>query len=211
MSLIHDRRDYNAEPLRKSDLDPDPIRQFERWYRQAEEAGLNEPYAMVLATADAQGIPSARIVLLRGYGPEGFRFFSNARSQKGRELRENPRASLVFDWHEIDRQVRVDGDVEAIPDPEADAYFESRPLEAKLGAWASDQSAVIPNRRELEARFEEVAQRFGDGPIPRPPGWVGYRVRPTAIEFWQGRPGRLHDRLRYRLAEGGWIIERLAP
>lgn len=207
------REDYRGEPLRVDDLDDDPAVVFRSWLADAETAGLLEPSAMTLATADADGHPSARTVLLRGLDHRGFVFYTNLRSRKARELTENPRASLVFRWQELLRQVTVTGDVERVTDAEADAYFATRPLDSQLGAWASPQSQVIADRAELEARLAEVVERFGAGPVPRPQRWGGFRVLPRTIEFWQGQPARLHDRIRYRRddATEAWMRERLAP
>ncbi len=206
------RRDYEKGVLFESELDPDPIRQFQHWLADAEAANLLEPGAMVLATATAAGEPSARVVLLRHSGPDGFWFFTNYDSRKGRELAANPAASLVFYWDQLERQVRIEGNVERLPDAESDAYFQTRPRASQLSAWASPQSDVVTTRDALEARLSAVETRFGDGEIPRPANWGGYRVMPAAIEFWQGRQSRLHDRIRYRRdAQGAWIRERLAP
>jgi pyridoxamine 5'-phosphate oxidase len=198
--------------LSEADLDPNPFRQFQTWLDQAVAAGLREPYAMTLATATPDGQPSARMVLLRGLDERGFAFFSNYASRKGEELDANPRAALVFYWAELDRQVRIEGPVEKTSAEESDAYFRGRPEGSRLGAWASRQSSVIAGRHVLEAEMRELQARFPDGTIPRPPHWGGYRVRPTVIEFWESRPNRLHDRLRYvRREDGGWRIERLSP
>lgn len=199
-------------PLRRADLDPDPVRQFARWLGEAEQAGIALPNAMTLATASGEGAPSARMVLLKEVDGRGFVFFSNDDSHKGRELAANPRAALVFHWPALSRQVRVEGRVERVADREADAYFASRPRGSQLGAHASAQSRVIPERTFLEARLEAVTRQFAGREVPRPPHWGGYRVVPAAVEFWQEGDHRLHDRLRYRRDEaGGWLIERLAP
>ncbi len=208
----HDqRRDYNKQVLREADLDPDPIRQFQSWFDEAESSGLVEPGAMVLATATPSGAPSARVVLLRRTDPRGFTFFTNYDSRKGRELAANPRATLVSYWAELERQVRIEGVIEQLDSADSDAYFGRRPRGSQISAWASPQSDVVTDRETLEQRLTEVEARFGDGEIPRPPNWGGYRLVPDLIEFWQGRESRLHDRLCYRLTKGAWTIERLAP
>ena len=199
--------------LTKDSVDANPIRQFQAWFDEVRAGGVSEQDSIstVLATANKDGRPSARVVLLKSFDDRGFVFYTNYQSRKGRELGENPRACLLFYWSQLWRQVRIEGDVEKIPAAESEEYFQSRPLGSKLGAWASNQSEVVSNRETLEARFGEQQARFGEE-VPRPEHWGGYRVKPDSIEFWQGRDNRLHDRLRYRLEEGGgWLIERLAP
>jgi pyridoxamine 5'-phosphate oxidase len=198
-------------PLRLGDLDPDPHRQFAVWLEAARDAGVHEPEAMTLATASADGAPSARMVLLRGHGPDGFALFTNYRSRKARDLDANPRAALVFHWDSLGRQIRVEGTVARMAASESDAYFATRPRGSRIGAWASPQSTPIADRDTLERTAAEVGRRFGDGQIPRPDHWGGYRLTATAFEFWQHGQDRLHDRFRYLPAGGGWSIERLAP
>jgi pyridoxamine 5'-phosphate oxidase len=203
---------YEAAGLLEEAADPDPLLQFERWFEEARGAGLLEPNAMALATADARGRPSLRMVLLKGFGPQGFVFYTNQESRKAGELAANPRAALLFWWDRLHRQVRLEGRVEE-GDPEAaDAYFATRPYGSRIGAWASPQSRVVPSRAELEASERHYRQLYPEeASVPRPPHWVGYRLVPALVEFWQGRPSRLHDRLQYTRAEDGWTRERLAP
>lgn len=198
-------------PLTEDRIDPDPFLQFAEWYREALSAGLKEPTAMTLATASADGEPSARMVLLKGFDDRGFLFFTNYESRKGRDLTENPRAALVFYWAELERQVRISGDVERTSAEESDDYFESRGFGSRISAATSRQSSVISSRAELERAWQELRARCADGRVPRPAEWGGFRLRPAWIEFWQSRPDRLHDRLRYRAANGSWSLERLAP
>lgn len=210
-SIADLRLNYTRQSLLEANIHPDPIQQFQAWFDQAVEANLLEPNAMTLATASPNGTPSARIVLLKGVDQRGFVFYTNYNSQKGQELAANPQAALVFLWGELERQVRVAGAVEKIADQETEAYFNSRPHSSQLGAWASDQSCVIPNREGLEQRLTDLTEQYQDQAVPRPLHWGGFRVIPQAIEFWQGRPSRLHDRLRYRLEADHWIVERLSP
>ncbi len=205
------RREYAGRPLDEAQVPEEPMALFRRWFEEAVRAELTDPNAMILATADAAGRPSARVMLLKDFDEEGFVFYTNYESRKGRELTENPRAALVFWWAELMRQVRIEGAVEKVAAEVSDAYFQTRPRESQLGAWASPQSQVIPNREILERRVAELAQQYDGREVPRPSYWGGYRVVPEVVEFWQGRPGRLHDRLRYRRTDRGWVRERLAP
>lgn len=199
-------------PLNEAEVDRNPFQQFRVWLDQAAAAGLYQHDAMVLATATSAGAPTARVVLLRGLDERGFAFYTNYDSRKGDELEANPLAALLFYWPELERQVRIEGRVERTSAEESDRYFASRPYDSCLGAWASPQSQVIANRGVLERRMDELRRQYGDGPVPRPPHWGGYRVLPASIEFWQGRPSRLHDRLRYlRQEDGTWIVQRLSP
>lgn len=204
------RKEYVSQQLLEEDVAADPINQFEVWWQQAIQSAILEPNAMTLATASADGVPSARIVLLKGFSAKGFSFFTNYNSFKGRQLQQNPKACLVFFWKELERQVRITGLVEKLPDEESDAYFNSRPEGSRLGAWASPQSQVIHNRQWLEEEYKRITEQK-DETIQRPPHWGGYVVKPVIIEFWQGRASRLHDRIQYSLEEGQWKIERLAP
>ena len=199
------------QPLAESNLDPDPFLQFAHWFREAIEAGIPLAEAMTLATADADGRPAARVVLLKGFDDDGFLFFTNYESRKSRELDANPRAALCFWWPVLQRQVRIEGDVLRLSSGESDAYFATRPRGSQLGAWASPQSEVIPGRQVLEETMVELIGRWADAPIPRPPHWGGYRLNARSIEFWQNRDDRLHDRFRYTRVDRAWRIDRLAP
>ncbi|KMQ80798.1 Pyridoxamine 5'-phosphate oxidase [Candidatus Burkholderia pumila] len=211
-SLADLRKNYSRSSLDAADVDSNPICQFETWFAQALDAQLPEPNAMTLATVDTNGRPSARIVLIKGVDERGFAFFTNYDSRKGRELAENPAASLLFHWIELERQVRIEGRVVKTSALESDTYYASRPLGSRIGAWASDQSRPIANREMLELRKKEISEKYGDQ-LPRPPHWGGYRLVPDVLEFWQGRPSRLHDRIVYKRASGDdpWQITRLAP
>ena len=205
------REQYMAPALEAADLDPDPVQQFDRWLRQARDAGVELPDVVTLATASADGMPSARMVVLRGYDERGFVFYTNADSEKGRELAANPRAALVFYWKELHRQVRISGAVARLSIAETDSYFASRPRDSQIAAAASPQSEPLADRAALERLFREAEQAAGDGPVARPAFWHGYRVAPDRFIFWQGRPNRLHDRFRYAPVAGGWTVQRLAP
>jgi pyridoxamine 5'-phosphate oxidase len=207
------REEYAEHTLDASDADPDPFRQLEHWLSHAVEAGLPEPNAMTLATCTPDGKPSARVVLLKGIEGGGLDFYTNYESRKGRELEENPRAAVVFLWLELQRQLRVEGRVERVPEEQSSRYFQSRPIGSQIGAAASPQSRIMNDRAELERNFAELEKQYNEsGHIPRPPHWGGYRIIPDCFEFWQGRRSRLHDRLQYALdEEGRWRLERLAP
>ena len=210
-SLADLRKTYSRETLNESAVDPDPIVQFKSWMEEAFSAELPEPNAMTVATADANGKPSARVLLIKGVDERGFVFFTNYESHKGNDLEANPHAALAFFWIELERQVRVEGRVEKLPPEESDAYFASRPLDSRIGAWASDQSRELSGRMALVGRAAKFGAKFGLNP-PRPPHWGGYVVIPDTVEFWQGRPSRLHDRIVYtRQEDGSWRISRLYP
>jgi pyridoxamine 5'-phosphate oxidase len=211
MSLADLRKDYSLAGLTEKDLARDPFRQFEKWFQEAEGAKVIEPNAMTLATATKDGRPSARTVLLKGVDGRGFLFFSNYQSRKGRELEANTRASLVFPWLVMERQVIVEGVVTPISREENENYFHSRPRASQLGAWVSQQSSIIPGRKVLEDSMKELETRYAGQEVPLPPYWGGWRLNPETVEFWQGRRSRLHDRLRYRREKDGWVVERLAP
>ena len=211
LSIADLRREYTLGGLLEADASSDPFAQFAVWFRDAMDAEVIETNAMTLATATSDGVPSARIVLLKGFDEQGFVFFTNYESRKGQELTANPRAALLFYWAQLTRQVRVEGELARVSAAESDAYFQSRSPLSRLGAWASLQSQVIPSRVTLDERLAALTEQYGDD-IPLPPFWGGYRLVPRALEFWQGRPNRLHDRLRYTLQpDGGWTIERLSP
>lgn len=206
------RENYTQADLLESTVSPDPIKQFKQWFDDAVSAQIREPNAMTLATVSPDGKPAARIVLLKGVDANGFVFYTNYGSRKGKELAQTPWAALVFLWATLERQVRIEGKVHRVSDTETEAYFYSRPRGSQLGAWASPQSEVIGDRQCLEQELERLESHYADQIIPRPPHWGGFRVYPTQIEFWQGRPNRLHDRLNYRrMQDEHWILERLAP
>jgi pyridoxamine 5'-phosphate oxidase len=206
------RNEYADHGLRRADLHSNPLQQFGAWFAAALAADIRDVNAMSLATATPDGKPSVRIVLLKGFDERGFAFFTNYDSEKGRQMGANPRAALAFYWVQLERQVRISGTVEKTSREDSAAYFHSRPVGSRLGAWASKQSEVVDARQILDARLKEMTERFENGDVPLPPHWGGYRVKPDEIEFWQGRPNRLHDRFRYSLqADGTWLIDRLAP
>ena len=211
-SLAHIRKEYRLHALNQEEVSENAMEQFERWWQDALKSELDEVNAMTLATASADGLPAARIVLLKGFHEDGFQFYTNYESFKGRQLLENPRACLVFFWKELERQIRITGLVEKLTEKESNEYFKARPEGSQIGAWASPQSTVIESSAWLVEQANQYENKFSDSGIPRPSHWGGYLVRPVTIEFWQGRPNRLHDRLLYSLKENGdWTIERLAP
>ena len=206
------RKDYQLQSLLETDVASNPFDQFNRWWDDAIKSELDEVNAMTLATASVTGMPSARIVLLKSVSADGFVFFTNYNSHKGKELLENPFGCLVFFWKELERQIRITGTIEKVSAAESDEYFYSRPVGSRIGAWASPQSSVIPSRETIETNIEKYEQEFAGTEIARPPHWGGYIVKPTLIEFWQGRPNRLHDRIQYtKQQEGSWKFDRLAP
>ena len=210
-NIIHLRKDYTQASLNESEVQKDPMQQFAIWMEQALKAEIAEPNAMNLSTVNAAGEPSGRIVLLRGFDTRGFPFFTNYNSQKGQEVAQNPRAALTFFWPELERQIRISGTVAKTSAAESDQYYQSRPRGSRLGAWASPQSEVLPDRSALEALLSSVEEKFTEESVPRPASWGGYILQPVSIEFWQGRASRLHDRLRYRKSGEAWVLERLAP
>ncbi len=211
-AIAHLRKDYQLHELWEKDLAVNPFHQFSKWFNEALASTLVEQNAMALATATKKGQPSVRFVLLKGFDERGFVFYSNYQGRKGKELAQNPSAALAFHWGELERQVRIEGQVEKVSNQESDDYFQSRPVGSRLGAWASQQSQVIRNRTVLKQRLEALTIQYANQDIPRPPYWGGYRLIPTSFEFWQGRTNRLHDRLRYRQrSNGSWLIERLSP
>jgi pyridoxamine 5'-phosphate oxidase len=210
-SIADIRTDYRMKSFLESDAASDPYTQFGHWWLEAVESKIEEVNAMTLATASVKGFPSARIVLLKGYDKNGFVFFTNYNSQKGQEIAANPKACLLFFWKELERQVRIDGNIEKVSAEESDLYFNSRPVGSRIGAWCSPQSSVIKDRSVLDKNVAFYSNKFNAQEVPRPDHWGGYIVKPTAIEFWQGRSSRLHDRLRYSAKPEGWNLERLAP
>ena len=210
-SLADLRQEYSLAGLHENDLAPNPFQQFDQWFREAIAAKVVEPNAMSVATASTDGAPSVRTCLLKEMDEQGFVFFTNYESRKGRELATNPHAALMFPWIALERQVVVEGTVERVSRKDSETYFHSRPIGSQFGAWASAQSTVISGREELETNLEHARQRYADQTVPLPSYWGGYRVIPAVVEFWQGRPSRLHDRIRYRRDAENWVIERLSP
>jgi pyridoxamine 5'-phosphate oxidase len=210
-SIADIRRDYRMHMLSETEAAANPFEQFTRWWNEALRSEIDEVNAMTLATVAADGMPSARIVLLKGYDKNGFVFFTNYNSDKAREIEQHPKVALLFFWKELERQVRIEGTIKKLSETESDIYFKSRPLGSRIGAWASPQSEPISNREELESAYQKFETKFASGEVPRPPHWGGYTVKPVLFEFWQGRSSRLHDRLRYEPSEENWRIRRLAP
>lgn len=210
-SLADLRTEYSRFGLSEEDAGTDPFALFHRWFFEAAATDMSDPNAFILATCTPDGVPSARAVLLKALDARGFTFFTNYDSRKGHEIAANPRVAMVFLWHPVERQIRIEGTVEVVTAAESDEYYAKRPLGSRLGAWASPQSAVIPDRAFLEQAHAELTEKHPDGEPPRPPNWGGYRVLPEAIEFWQGRKSRLHDRIRFRRTPDGWVRDRLAP
>ena len=210
-SIAKLRREFMRRELDKRTVDSNPLIQFREWYEAALKSNVLEPSAMTLATTSHDGYPSARIVLLKDYDERGFQFFTNYDSRKAEELKVNPRAALLLFWGELERQVRIEGVIELASREESEAYFRTRPFDSRLGAWASHQSEVIPDRATLEQTVADLRKKFADGNVPLPPFWGGFRLRPSVMEFWQGRENRLHDRIRYTQKDDLWVIERLAP
>jgi pyridoxamine 5'-phosphate oxidase len=209
--LARVRKEYSRHALSETDVDLNPFVQFNRWLQEAVAARLPEPNAMALATATAEGRPSVRMVLLKGYDDRGFVFYTNYEGRKSSDLLKNPNAALLFYWSDLERQVRIEGSVEKTSRQESEDYFNTRPLESRLGAWASRQSEVIPGRSDLERKVSDLKERYAGREVPVPPFWGGFRLQPHDFEFWQGRENRLHDRIRYSLRGGVWVIERLSP
>lgn len=211
MDLGQFRRDFESAGLDRVSLQDDPFRQFEQWFLEAENSGIEDVNAMVLATADKAGFPAARTVLLKSFDDRGFVFYTNYTSRKARDMEENPRATLLVPWLALNRQITIEGSVEKVSPEESQAYFSSRPRGSQLGAWVSRQSTALDSRETLELRLRKLEERYADQDVPLPDFWGGYRVRPQRLEFWQGRPSRLHDRFEYRRQDGGWLIQRLQP
>lgn len=211
MSIADIRKEYMRESLSEGDVELDPFLQFTRWWKEATASDILEVNAMTLATCSKAGVPSARTVLLKDYDRQGFVFFSNYQSRKAKDIEENPHATLLFFWKELERQVRIEGSIVKVDGAESDQYFHSRPEGSRIGAWASPQSSVISSRDVIEENAKHYTSKFGSASIPRPPHWGGYRVIPVHIEFWQGRPSRLHDRILYSHEGNNWLISRLAP
>lgn len=205
------RRDYNKEALTESEVRDNPIEQFNQWFKKALSVDLLDPNAMTLSTATNDGVPSSRTILLKGVDKEGFRFYTNYKSRKGQELADNPRAALCFYWPPLERQVRIEGEVQKVSRNESETYFHQRPRQSQISAWASEQSSKVASREELISRFKEIEKRFEGAEVPLPEFWGGYLLKPSRIEFWQGRVGRMHDRICYEKEKGSWTMYRLAP